>query len=207
VAPKWGLLVEAQFVLPSGDTVVMYEAIVKMCRKLKIKPEHVCVDRTGNGAGVHDLLRNKWSLAVHGVNYSHSPTDRKIMVEDLNPPSEEYSRITSELWFAMKAWAEFKHLLIDPSVDMSKLLPQLTERRFRVGAGKKTQVESKPDYISRGKTSPDEADSLSLLVHAVRLSHSITLSMAGEAECDPNMDGDDSDSFRIDPTNRFDSLE
>jgi hypothetical protein len=207
VRPKWGLQVDAVFPLPKGDTVATYESIVKMSRKLKVKPEFVCVDRTGNGAGVHDMLRNMWSLSVQGVNYTHNATERKIMTEDLQIPKDEYWRIVSELWFAMKAWAEFKYLLIEPSVDVSKIFPQLQERRYRPNASGKTKVESKEDLISRGHKSPDEAESISLLVHAVRVAHSVVLSMTGEEECDPDLDGDGSDPVRIDPTSLFESLE
>jgi hypothetical protein len=207
VRPKYGLQVDSVFPLPKGDTVAMYEAIVKMSQTLKVKPEHVCVDRTGNGAGVHDLLRNQWSLSVQGVNYTENATERKIMTEDLKTPLEEYYRVVSELWFAMKIWAEFKYLLIHPSVDVSKIFPQLKERRFRPNTNAKTKVESKLDLISRGHSSPDEAESISLLVHGVRAAHSVVLSMAGEPECDPDLDGDGSDYQRIDPTNRFESLE
>lgn len=207
VVPRYGLQLQQQFVLPKGDTVAMYESIVKMCRQLRIKPEHVCVDRTGNGAGVHDLLRNQWSLAVQGVNYSESATERKIMAEDLKTPKEEYKRIVTELWFAMRKWSEFGYLLVAPLVDVSKLFEQMTKRTYRTD-GDKTKVESKADYISRGNLSPDEADSMSLMVHGVRCSFSIVLSMTGDAEFSPSDDDSFStDTYRVDITNRNDVLD
>ena len=204
IVPRYALQLDALLPLAKGDTVAMYESVVKMARTLGIKPEHLCVDRTGNGAGVHDLLRNSWSMAVMGVNYSSGATERKIMAEDLQTPKEEYSRIVSELWFAMRKWSEFGYLLVHPSVDVAKLFPQLTERMYKLG--KENRVESKEDYISRGKPSPDEADALSLLVHAVRISHSIVLSMTGDPDYLPDPD-DDVPSARIDPTSMFESLD
>jgi hypothetical protein len=174
--------------------------------KFKIRPEHLCVDRTGNGAGVHDLLRNRWNLAVMGINYTEGATEMKIMAEDLYPPVKEYERICTELWFAMQKWAEFGYLMIHPTVDHHVLAEQLIKRLYKT-TGKKTRVESKRDYISRNHPSPDEADSLSLMLHGVRVSFGVILSMTGSSEYDPDPDGDDEMVYRIDETNRFQSLE
>lgn len=206
--PRYALQAMTQFSLPKGATEEMYRSIVDASMKLKIKPEHLCVDRTGNGAGVHDLLRSRWNLSVIGVNYSEGATERKIMAEDLLTPKEEFERITTELWFAAQRWAEFGFLRTHPTMDTFELFDQLGARRYLV-SGKKTKVESKADYISRGRASPDEADSFTLLVHAARVSHDITLSMNHDRAYAPESEDDDDgwNPQRIDPTNRFDSLE
>lgn len=205
-APRYGLQLVNEFPLPKGDTEQMFTSVREMCRKLNVRPEHVCVDRTGNGAGVHDLLRHRWSLSVSGVNYTEGATERKIMIEDLYTPKEEYERIASELWFALQKWAEFGHLLILPSFDHTALADQLIKRLYRA-TGKRTRVESKQDYMSRGYPSPDEADALTLMVHAVRNAFAVTLSMTGADESLPGLDDDDSPDVRIDVTNRFSSIE
>jgi hypothetical protein len=204
--PRYGLLLKAQFPLPKGDTEAMYLSVREMCHKLKVKPEHLCVDRTGNGAGVHDLLRHRWNLAVQGVNYSAGATERKIMAEDLQTPKEEYERIVTELLFALQKWAEFDYLLIDPQVDTSKLFEQMVGRRYRV-SGKKTKAEAKANYISRGKDSPDEMDSFSLLVHCVRVAWGIMLSTNNDPDYMPDVYGADTDPHFVDETNMMQTLE
>jgi hypothetical protein len=204
--PKHALQLMQQFDLPKGDTEAMFESVRTAAYKFKIRPEHLCVDRTGNGAGVHDLLRNRWNLAVMGINYTEGATEMKIMAEDLYPPVKEYERICTELWFAMQKWAEFGYLMIHPTVDHHVLAEQLIKRLYKT-TGKKTRVESKRDYISRNHPSPDEADSLSLMLHGVRVSFGVILSMTGSSEYDPDPDGDDEMVYRIDETNRFQSLE
>ena len=61
------------------------------------------------------------------------------------------------------------------------LIQELTGRRFLLTA-KKTKVESKADYKSRGNRSPDKADACTFLVHVVRMllpgPPSVTRSMA-----------------------------
>lgn len=212
-SPRWGLQANQQFVLPKGDTVAMKNSILETNRKAGCRPEFYACDRTGHGAGVADLLRYEWSSAIHDVNYSEGATDGKLMQEDSKTCKEQYERVCSELWFAMKTWGEFHYLLLHPQMDMSVLMTQLTQRRFRIMSGK-THVESKKDYKSRGFTSPNEADSLSLLVHAARKGSGVILSMRGEA-----VEGGEGSPFdewpgggyiggaRIDSSNRHDFLD
>lgn len=212
VIPRWGLQAEQQFPLAKGDTVAMKNSVVELAKRAGIRPEYLCLDRTGNGAGVHDLIKNEWGPVI-GINYSGGPTDQKIMEEDEQAGKEAFDRIDSQIWFALRAWAEFGVLLIHPQVDMSKLTPQITQRRFRMQGGKR-KVESKKDFCARGSDSPDEADSLTLFVHAARIGGSIVPSMKGVSEGDAGPDSDDwweghwyPGGVRIDPSNMSDSLE
>lgn len=209
IKPRWAVQLDQQFPLPKGDTVVMAAAVTDMAKKAGIKPELLCVDRTGNGAGVHDLIKNDWSASVHGVNYSSGPTEMRILEEDSKTANEEYDRIDSELWFALRSWLDFKVMLVHPQVDVSKLTPQVTQRRFKVVAGKR-KVESKKEFKSRGNDSPDEADSWTLLLHAVRKGKMIVPSMKGSGGSSGGEDEDDwwgEDLCKIDPSNMTDTLQ
>lgn len=213
VVPRWGAQADQQFPIPKGDTIAMKNAVIELAKKAGIRPELLCMDRTGNGAGVHDLVKHEWSSAVIGVNYSSSPTDMKVMQEDDQTAKAEYDRIDSELWFATRSWLEFGILLINPAMDLSKLSPQLTERLFRSVGGKR-KVESKKDYKSRGNDSPDEADSLTLFTHAARIGGQIVPSMRGGGSETGNPGDDDwwegnyhEGGVRIDPSNMSESLE
>jgi hypothetical protein len=86
----------------------------------------------------------------------------------------------SELWFGLRQWGEFGYYWLHPGLDFSKIAPQLTQRRFRMQAGK-TRVEAKKDYESRGFSSPNEADALTLLAFAVRRGSGLVLSMRGSS--------------------------
>ncbi len=206
VLPRPVLFAEQQFVLPKGDTVAMTEQIITICRKAAVRPEFVCVDRTGHGQGVADLLRHEWG-EVLAVNYSEGATDLRIMAEDKETAKGSFDRVCSELWFATRSWAEFGALWIAPALAAEALVGQLTQRKFRT-AGKKSRVESKADFKARGHSSPDEADSLTLLVHAARVRGAIVPSMSGDAPSSRD-DFDDwgGSGSRIDCTNRPDTLE
>lgn len=193
VRPRYVLYIEKQFALPRGKTQAMAKSVQSTCYSHAIRPGWLCVDRTGHGQGVADLLAGDWSPEVIAVNYSEATTGLKIMQEDRDTSKEMFDRINSELWFATKSFFEFGYLYFDPELDTTDLIPQLTTRLYRVVAGK-SKVESKRDYIGRGNLSPDEADSLTLLVHTVRKASGVVPSMTGRAEDsstddenDPNM--------------------
>lgn len=212
VVPRWGLMAKQQFVLPKGDTVAMKDSVLGMNRKSGTKPEFYACDRTGHGAGVADLLKHEWSSTIHDINYTSGASETKIMLEDSKTCVEEYERVFTELWFALRLWGEFGYFLIHPSVDMTKLTQQLTNRHFKTRGGRKC-VESKADYKSRGFESPDEADSMTLLVHAARKGSGVIPSMRGAAVDGPSQDDEEWNGAvypggaRIDPSNRADFLD
>lgn len=211
---RWGLQAEQQFVIPKGDTVAMKNRLIELNRKAGVKGEFFSCDRTGGGAGVSDLLRHEWSSLIHDVNYSEACSRDKIMLEDSKTCNEQFPRMDSELWFTLKSWGEFNYFLFHPQMDMSKLSQQLTQRKCK-SSGSKTRVESKKDYTSRGFPSPDEADSVTLFVHAARKGSGVVLTMKLDETSDVPGNEDDgwSDELvypggvRIDPTNRTDYLD
>lgn len=211
---RWGLQADQQFVLPKAETVGMKKSILDMNRKAGVRPEFFACDRTGHGAGVADLLKYEWSSTIHDVNYSEGAGEEKLMTEDTKTCKELYERMYSVLWFATRQWGEFNYLLISPKMDLSKLTQQLTNRRFKSNAGK-AKVESKKDYESRGFGSPNDADSLTLLVHAARKGSGLVLSRRGDLP-DASIGGVDDDwpagerypgDTRIDDSNRTDFLD
>lgn len=156
------------FPLPKGDTTKLVAAIIDVCRGAKVNGAYLGIDRTGNGAGVHDILLRKYHGEVKGVNPSMSPTEKRILEEDSKIPSDEYAYLISELWFALRKYIEYTLLKIHSNVAQDPLFHEITGRRFLLTTAK-TKVESKKEYKSRGNRSPDRADALTLMVHAVRM--------------------------------------
>lgn len=202
-APKNVVQAEVLLKLPKGDTVAIEHEILRIARSFSIKPEWLCVDKTGNGMGVFDLLRHDFG-EVTGLNFFESASETRIMVEDLDTAKNLYDRANSELWFALRKFIEFEYCKLSPSFDTEELYPQLTGRRFRM-TGKKSHVEKKDDYQSRSNgKSPDEADALTLLIHGVRKASGFVPGMAVENSTE-DLENDRSD-VRIDVTNKFEDL-
>jgi hypothetical protein len=176
---KEAIQVEQVYTLPKGDTLKLMAEIKRVALGAHVKADYLAVDRAGNGAGVHDLLVAQPGFsATRGINASESPTEKKILVEDLKTPYDEYSQLISELWFATKKFIEFGFLKISPNIPSDPLIAELTGRQFKLAAGK-TRVEPKADYKSRGNKSPDRADALTMLVHAVRMMSNGPVSISG----------------------------
>lgn len=194
--------VEQLFTLPKGDTVKLVEEIKRVARGAYVKGEYLGVDRTGNGAGVHDLLMsNPYFRSAKGINPSESPTERKILEEDSKLPADEYAYLLSELWFSLRKFIEFGFLKISPAIPSDPVISEMTGRRFLL-TQKKTKVESKKGYKSRGNKSPDRADALTMLVHVVRMQSKGPPSITGSAGRD---DGPPLEA-RVGTTDRMDRL-
>lgn len=201
---KFGLQVDQIFPLPNADTVKMATQIRDACIKAGVAAKNLMLDRTGNGAGVHDLLRSIWSEEAKGANYSEAATDKKILVEDVKTAKEEYGRLVSELWFAMKKYGEFDLLKISPAAFSESLTNQLGGRRFE--SGKVSKVETKNEYKSRGNQSPNDADSVSLLLHGVRMTSGEIPSALSTAAA-PEDRSDDNSPHRVSSENQYDDID
>lgn len=165
--------VDSIFNLPKGDTTRLVAAISDTAKGARVNGSYLGVDRTGNGAGVHDVLVAQLNAYPNnaytkGINPSSSPTIKRILQEDQKLPGDEYAFLLSELWFAVRKYAEYGFLKIHPNVPQDPLFHELTGRRFLLSTTK-TKVESKKEYKSRGNRSPDRADALTYMLHAVRL--------------------------------------
>lgn len=208
---RYLLVAETQLKMPKGDTIAMKNEILRIARSFSIKPEWLAIDRTGNGQGVFDMVREYYG-GVHGVNYTESCTDGKIMAEDYAKANELYDRVHSELWFGARKWIEFGYMKIAPGFPTESLFPQLTGRRY-ISRGSKSAVEKKDAYASRNQgKSPDEADAFTLLLLAARRASGFVPGMNPENSSE-NMPGDEEERYgeenrgvRISAENRFEDL-
>lgn len=192
------------FKLERGDSVFMAKQIKELCESLGIKPGWLALDRTGNGQGVYDILRahgGGWEHVI-GTHYSENASERKILEEDTKTCLEEYGRVLSELWFATRKWGEFNLMKLSPTIDFTTLFPQLTGREFSPKT--QSQVESKKAYMdTHNGQSPDEADSLTLCVHAARTASGVVPSLRMDQVTAAGREQPGAvDDWRVDSTNR-----
>lgn len=167
---RYGLQVEQQIKLENGDTIAVTSQLRDIAKSLNIPPEWVAVDCTGNGAGIHDLMKQVYGPAVLGVNYGHAATDLKVLDDDTEIASKIYSMITTELFFSVRKYLEFGYMYFSNTVEMGDLTKELTTRKFKQVSKGRVQIESKKEYKKRTlNKSPDKADSLAILVHLIRV--------------------------------------
>jgi hypothetical protein len=200
--PRMAIQVDSVVILPRGDTQELADEIMSRLKQLGIKPESYAQDKTGNGLGVHDVIRRQWEKKVGplrdgeavadivGINYAQSPTETLIADEDTQPPSELYDRIASELWFAAGKLFEYDVIRMGRGVD-ARTYEELSSRKggSKAGLGKKQTVEGKDAYKLRtGSSSPDRADCTLMLIHVARISTPNLIPKAKDTKVDPMPD-------------------
>ena len=111
------------------------------------KPEVMCVDSIGVGAGLADRLR-ELGFNVRDVNVSE--------VSSMNPQA---AKLRDELWLSVKEWLGQRACHIPPNDD---LRAELVAPTYTFLSNGKIKVESKGELKKRGMRSPDLADALCL---------------------------------------------
>lgn len=166
---KTCLQLDSQMQFPKLATLEQTAEIIRFAKEMRIGPNWLCVDRTGNGAGIHDALKSLYGSEVMGVNYSWAASETHILGDDTQRANELYSGVVTELIFGLAKYLEFEYLKISPSFRTEELVRQATSRRYKQQGQGLVRVESKGDYVKRTRqNSPDALDSLSLLVYLMR---------------------------------------
>jgi len=175
------LQLDSQMPFPKAQTLDQVANIIKFCKQMRIEPNWLCVDRTGNGAGIHDSLIKLFGSEVLGVNFSGVATQTHVLGDDTKKAHELYNGIVTELIFGLAKYLEFEWLKISPSFRSEDLVRQATGRRYSQKGKGTVRVESKKDYCKRTRSpSPDALDSLSLLVFLMRQRGSNSATMTAE---------------------------
>lgn len=179
-------LLQVDAILPMAkhdNTVTMAEEIIGKCKMLQIPADHVIVDCTGYGFGVHGHLKRVWGDCV-GVHWNEKATERKIVAEDQSGAHQQCDGVMSEMWWAFRRWLDprCEAILINPIIPNQPIQTQLTSRRYETGRNG-IKVEPKEKYMARnGGISPDEADALVMLVHLVRRTSDIIPGLAEDEQ-------------------------
>lgn len=131
------------------DTVQIFDWLLEEYHKTRFKPTTICVDVSGGlGAGISDLLRQRFGSMVLDVNVGLKAFDR-----------DKFVLLRDELWWAVRTAFETGRLYIPPN---EKLRRQLLSVKYSLDHRQRVRVESKRDMKRRGVSSPDCADALCL---------------------------------------------
>jgi hypothetical protein len=123
----------------------------------------VLIDATGIGAGVHDILEEKYSrdrsVEIIEVHFGQSPimdTDKKDTHDEIK---KRYANLKARMFDLLSYDIKNELDLINDST----YLEELPTIRFSFNSTGKMVIESKDDYKKRtGNSSPDSSDSLAL---------------------------------------------
>jgi hypothetical protein len=86
---------------PKLATLEQTAEIIRFAKEMRIGANWLCVDRTGNGAGIHDALKSLYGSEVMGVNYSWASSETHVLGDDTQRANELYSGVVTELIFGL----------------------------------------------------------------------------------------------------------
>jgi phage terminase large subunit len=142
IAPRQGNALFRLHEMRSLDTMEVAGQVSMMAERWQ--PDAIFVDTVGVGAGVFDRLKQLGfkPIAVEGAGV---PVDRK------------WANKRAECWGLMAEWV--KHAMIPND---SELITELCAPTYWFNAAGRLQLEAKDDLKTRGLSSPDKADAVSL---------------------------------------------
>jgi hypothetical protein len=127
--------------------------------KRGVEPEDFALDATGAGAGIADIISQRWKSGFVRVSFGGAATEAPISVEDQRPAKQVYANRVTQLWGQIK--------VVVMSGRMRGMDDQTARElcaRIYTLKNERTLLESKKDLKKRTKgNSPDRADALALL--------------------------------------------
>jgi hypothetical protein len=135
---------------------------VDLCEVLKIPPNRFAIGSSGEGGGLLSIFRREWG-AVVGIEEAGSVSERPISNSNPKPCCEEYDRVVTELWFAVREFA-----IHDCLRGMSdEALKEFYARRWGIQSHK-VRLETKLEFKGHFKRSPDYGDVCAFCIELAR---------------------------------------
>lgn len=128
----------------------------------KVKPHCFGVEATGTGRGAAAVLMQEWGEIVW-VESGGKPSEMPASEEDARPSNQVYDRRITELWFSVQAFVKGAQLGGLTEDDCT----QFCARQYDF-VSKKYILEKKEDLKPRLGRSPDDADSVAVMVEVAR---------------------------------------
>lgn len=124
-----------------------------------VEPEHFGLDSTGAGAGIADIIAQRWKSGFHRISFAGAATDNSVSVEDDRPANKVYGNRVSQLWGQVGRLVQSGRV---KGLD-DETAQQFCTRTYQL-KNERIVVESKQDMKRRTNgQSPDAADAFAIL--------------------------------------------
>lgn len=135
---------------------------IDLCEMLEIPPDRFALGASGEGGGLLSIFRREWGSVV-GIEEAGAVSGRPVSRSNPRLCSEEYDRVVTELWFAVREFAIHGCLRGMPE----EALREFYTRRWEV-QNHKVRLETKKELKKHFKRSPDYGDAISFCVELSR---------------------------------------
>lgn len=158
------------FEIPISPEVEAFDVDYQLARRVqqecivrRVAPHCFGIDASGGGRGTASILAAEWSPNIVYLTFGGSASELPSAQNDGRPGSQVYDRKVTELHFALRETLEAGQIRGFTRTAMSQGCCRLYEMK-----GKKYSIETKTDYKSRARSSPDELDSYCGLIHVAK---------------------------------------
>ena len=157
--------------------------------KRGVQPEDFALDSTGAGAGIADIISQRWQGGFTRVSFGGASTDAPVSVEDTRPAKQVYANRVTQLWGQIKVVVMGGRLRGMDDQTARELCARIYSLK-----NEKILLESKKELKRRTKgNSPDRADALALLVELF-----VSQNGLGEATGSQEQNNDNWEEFVMD---------
>jgi len=176
----------------SADYPLFYQVAdqtIELLKKHNVRPEDFALDATGGGAGIADIIQQRWKNGFIRVSFGGAASESPISTEDARPAKAVYSNRVTQLWGQIKVIVMAGRLR---GLD-DQTARELCARIYSL-KNERTILESKKDLKKRTKgNSPDRADALALLCEIFVVQNGLGNATGAEGHTD-----DDWEKFVLD---------
>jgi hypothetical protein len=144
------------------DYPLFYQVADKTIAELQkrgVQPEDFTLDATGGGAGIADIISQRWQNGFRRVSFGGAATDDLVSTEDDKTGREVYFNRVTQLWFNTRQLVmagRLRGLDDDTAKELCTRLYSLKNEKIRVESKKEMKLRT-------SGTSPDKADACALL--------------------------------------------
>jgi len=144
------------------DYPLFYQVADKTITELQkrgVQPEDFTLDATGGGAGIADIISQRWQNGFRRVSFGGAATDDLVSTEDEKTGKEVYFNRVTQLWFNARQLVmagRLRGLDDDTAKELCTRLYSLKNEKIRVESKKEMKLRT-------SGTSPDKADACALL--------------------------------------------
>lgn len=135
---------------------------IDLCENLDIPPHRFGLGASGEGGGLVSIFRREWG-AVVGIEEAGAVSDRPVSNSNPRMCCEEYDRVVTELWFAVREFCI--HGCIRGMPD--EALREFYTRRWDI-LNHKVRLETKKELKKHFKRSPDYGDAVAFCIELAR---------------------------------------
>jgi hypothetical protein len=135
---------------------------IDLCESLDIPAGRFGMGSSGEGGGLLAIFRREWGPVV-GIEEAGAVSGRPISHSNPKPCSEEYDRVVTELWFAVREFAIHGCLRGVPD----DALREFYTRRWDIQSHK-VRLETKKELKKHFRRSPDYGDAVAFCVELAR---------------------------------------